>query len=107
MTRVGRSLSFQRVADEFGCSGYVAETVPLAILAAERGVSGFEATLEELVAIGGDADTIASLFGQIVGTVLGYSGLPESLLARLPERELVIDIAGAFAKRAASIRYRL
>ncbi|MGH9822084.1 MAG: ADP-ribosylglycohydrolase family protein, partial [Blastocatellia bacterium] len=56
------------VAGTYGCSGYVVESVPLALFAASRVWSeGFQETLEELVACGGDADTNASIAAQVMG----------------------------------------
>ena len=53
--------------------------------------------LEQLISSGGDTDTIASIAGQIAGTVLGYEALPMPLVERLPERELVNSIAVKFS----------
>jgi len=90
--------SLAAVAERVGSSGWVVESVPLALVAAWHMVaSGFEATLDELVRIGGDTDTIASIAGQIAGAGLGLSRLPSSLVALVPERELVEEIGGRFA----------
>ncbi|HRC84904.1 MAG TPA: ADP-ribosylglycohydrolase family protein [Thermoanaerobaculia bacterium] len=70
------------VAGRFGCSGYVVETVPLALFAAwrvpEQPLGG---VLAELRALPGDADTLGALTGQLVGFRLGTAALPEELLA--------------------------
>lgn len=96
-----RDREFETQALKLGVSGYVAETVPLALAAARRMENGsFEETLDTLIALGGDTDTIASIAGQIAGARLGLSGLPESLLAKLPEREMVEEAARNFAKVA-------
>jgi ADP-ribosyl-[dinitrogen reductase] hydrolase len=87
------------LAEHFGCSGYVVETVPLALAAGWHMVSrGMQPVLEELVAIGGDTDTIASIAGQIAGARLGGSALPDVLVAQLPERVWVTDVASRFSK---------
>lgn len=89
---------FADQARKLGVSDYVAATVPLALAAARRmEETSFEETLELLVELGGDTDTIASIAGQIGGARLGLSGLPEALLARLQERELVEKTARDFA----------
>ncbi len=82
----------------FGSSGFVAESVPLAILAAGQVARiGFEAMLEQVIAAGGDTDSNASIACQIAGARLGLSGLPKGLLARLPEREEILAVAERFA----------
>jgi ADP-ribosyl-[dinitrogen reductase] hydrolase len=85
-------------ARQFGCSGYVAESVPLAIYAAGRiGRAGFWEVLQAAIAAGGDTDTIASMTGQIAGAWVGLRGIPPELVQRLPSREEVLGIARSFA----------
>jgi ADP-ribosyl-[dinitrogen reductase] hydrolase len=81
----------EAIAARFGASGYVVEAVPLALLVAAREWrSGLAAVLECAVALGGDADTIASIAGQIVGA----AGLdvPQDLLERIPA---IVDVESA------------
>ena len=65
----------------FGASGYVVESVPLALYTAsamER--YSFEALLQNVIEAGGDTDTIASMTGQVAGAWLGaLPNLSESL----------------------------
>jgi ADP-ribosylglycohydrolase len=85
-------------ARQFGCSGFVAESVPLALYAAGRiGRAGFREVLREAIAAGGDTDTIASMTGQIAGTWVGLRGVPLELMQELPNREEILGIAGSFA----------
>jgi ADP-ribosyl-[dinitrogen reductase] hydrolase len=94
--------SVAAAARRYGASGYVVESVPLALFAALQVARlGFAEMLAQVIAVGGDADTNASLAGQIAGTALGLGGLPPELLARLPQAELVLGIARAFAKSVA------
>jgi ADP-ribosylglycohydrolase len=87
------------LATRFGNSGYVVESVPLALSGASRVRSlGFRPMLEQLVAGGGDTDTIASMAGQIAGTLLGYDALPAEMVSRLPDAATTRTIAEAFAK---------
>jgi ADP-ribosyl-[dinitrogen reductase] hydrolase len=89
-------------ASRFGASGYVVESVPLALFAAQQAAElGFAKMLQQVIAAGGDTDTNASLAGQMAGTRLGLSGLPDEMLARLPQAELVLGIARTFAQRVA------
>ncbi|MBL8205716.1 MAG: ADP-ribosylglycohydrolase family protein [Blastocatellia bacterium] len=84
------NLPIAEVAQRFGNSGYVIESVPLAIYGAQQiATLGFATLLHELIAAGGDADTIASMAGQIAGTLLGQQGLPSEWLARLPEQKII------------------
>lgn len=84
----------------YGVSGYVVESVPFALFAACRVKElGFGDMLEQIIAVGGDTDTNASLAGQVAGTALGLGGLPKDFVERLPQAELVLGIARAFAER--------
>jgi ADP-ribosylglycohydrolase len=90
------------VSRRFGCSGFVAESVPLAIYAAQRiGGIGFVQLLHEVIEAGGDTDTNASIAGQIVGAWLGFAGLPAALCERLKEEE-VLRVAQDFAALVSS-----
>jgi len=87
-----------RAMAAFGASGYVVDTVPLALAGAWHMLyESFEGTLDELVAIGGDTDTIASIAGQVAGARGGAGALPPRLLDLVPEREMIEDIGGRFA----------
>ena len=96
--RLGPHVPLAEIAGRLGNSGYVVESIPLALRGAEQVQSlGFPGMLEQLISSGGDTDTIASIAGQIAGTVLGYEALPMPLVERLPERELVNSIAVKFS----------
>jgi len=83
---------------KLGASGYVVDTVPLALAAARHMVDrSFEPVLEELVAIGGDTDTIASIAGQVAGAQMGLEALSPTLLKLVPERQLIEDLGNRFA----------
>ena len=88
------------VARRYGCSGYVVESIPLALYGAQRVSSvGFENLMRELISVGGDTDTIASIAGQVVGTLLGEKGLPQHLFAQLQEVDLIVSLAKQFAEK--------
>jgi ADP-ribosyl-[dinitrogen reductase] hydrolase len=88
------------VARRYGCSGYVVESIPLALYGAQRVSSvGFENLMRELISVGGDTDTIASIAGQVAGTFLGEKGLPQHLFAQLQEVELIVSLAKQFAEK--------
>jgi len=99
VAEITRYAGLAAVAAGFGASGYVVDTVPLALAAAWQMVEqSFEDTLDELVGLGGDTDTIASIAGQVAGALSGVQALPAGLLRILPERELIEDIGGRFAE---------
>lgn len=73
------------VVSRFGASGYVVETVPLALLLADRIVStSFHLLLQEAAKLPGDMDTICSIAGQVAGARIGFAQLPADLLALEP-----------------------
>jgi ADP-ribosyl-[dinitrogen reductase] hydrolase len=86
------------VATQFGCSGYVVESIPLALLGAiGMAINGFEPTVDGIGRCGGDADTIGSLAGQVAGAHLGLARLPERLVGLAPVQE-VTPVAASFAR---------
>lgn len=86
------------VVQRFGSSGYVVETVPLALFLAGRMTpETFADELAQLVEAGGDTDTIGSIAGQVAGARLGLSRLPRDLVVLAPVQE-VIGPAEAFAR---------
>ena len=92
------SVSVLQIADTWGSSGFVADSVPLAIFAArEIGRRTFVEVVEDVIQAGGDTDTIASMAGQIAGAVVGSAALPPGLLARLRDGEAIGEIARSFA----------
>ena len=95
---LGPGISVEEAATRFGSSGYVVESVPLALLGAQQiSQLGFAELMESIVKTGGDTDTIASMAGQVCGTMLGQTGLPEDMVKRLPSKERIISIAETFA----------
>lgn len=93
------TVSLREVATRFGCSGYVVESVPLALYAAQQlRETGLSDLLIEVVSLGGDADTIASITGQIAGAFIGQAALPQELVARLPNLPMIERIARQFAE---------
>jgi hypothetical protein len=84
-------------AERFGSSGFVAETVPLALFAASHRLArSFEEVIAQLVDIDGDTDTIAAIAGRVAGAHIGYSRIPQNLSPLPPIRE-IFPKAQAFA----------
>ena len=92
-------LSIQEIGRRYGSSGFVVESVPLALYGAQRiAALGFEQMILELISAGGDTDTVASMAGQVGGTFIGRSSIDEGLVARLPDLQLVEIISIQFAE---------
>jgi ADP-ribosylglycohydrolase len=101
---LGDASPFQ-VADSWGSSGFVADSVPLAIFAArEIHHRPFAEVVQRAVEAGGDTDTIASIAGQIAGARAGASRLPADLVGRLREHDEIVAVAERFCRVVLSER---
>jgi ADP-ribosyl-[dinitrogen reductase] hydrolase len=90
-----------QVADSWGSSGFVADSVPLALFAAREIQSRpFSIVVQRAIEAGSNTDTIGSITGQIAGAAVGASGVPNELLARLRERAEIAATAEQFARVA-------
>jgi len=99
LNEIEKETPLLEIARRFGCSGYVAESVPLALCGASRIRSlDFKTVLIDLIACGGDTDTNASIAGQVAGALIGRARLPEDLIDRTPDRDAVEAVASAFAE---------
>ncbi|MDI9340610.1 MAG: ADP-ribosylglycohydrolase family protein [Sediminibacterium sp.] len=76
-------LSIARVGQMYKTSGYVADSVPFSIFAAQK-INQLSAAeiFTELIKTGGDTDTICSMTGQIIGTLLGCDTLPPDWITK-------------------------
>ena len=92
----------EAVARRYGASGYVVNAVPLALLAAasER-TAPVDRVIERAVALGGDADTIASMAAQIAAAA--GADLPQDLLSQVSGIARVDDVFIRFAAQVAKI----
>ena len=97
-------LTVADVASQFGSSGYVAESVPLAIYAA-RSIVRFplDAVLRSAIEAGGDTDTIASMTGQIAGAWIGVSQISRDMIELLPNASDIEQVANEFAGTIESV----
>jgi ADP-ribosylglycohydrolase len=91
-------LTAAEVAGRFGSSGYVVDSVPLALYAA-RSITHLPlfAVLRDAIEAGGDTDTIASIAGQIAGAWIGASQIPRDIIEMLPDVLEIERIGKAFA----------
>lgn len=84
-------------ADDLSNSGYVVHTLEAGLyhgLTAETA----EDAIANAVAMGGDADTIGAVAGAVAGARFGASGLPDSWVAALDERDELRALAGTLAR---------
>jgi ADP-ribosylglycohydrolase len=93
----GSSLTVDGFVTRFGATGYVADSVPLAILAAIRG-SDIMDSIKQLVQCGGDTDTIASMFGQIFGAAHGVESLPLDIINEIDAVTMVRETASNLSR---------
>jgi ADP-ribosylglycohydrolase len=104
LSTIEAATPIRTIAERFGSSGYVAESVPLSLFGVQSvGRIGFDGMINELIAAGGDTDTVASIAGQIAGTVLGRRGLPPEMVERLPGLAFILDTAEQFSKVVANM----
>lgn len=96
------SISVEEYAARFGTSGYVVDSVPIAILAAVRS-EGLLPTFDQIIRCGGDTDTIASMFGQVFGAVSGTSALPLEIVDRIDGISVIRDTFAEFSQVAISL----
>jgi ADP-ribosylglycohydrolase len=86
-----------------GVSGYIYHTVPITLYGWLRWPTDFRRAVEEVIALGGDADTTGAIVGALAGASLGASAIPAEWL-RLWEwprsvgwmRRLAGELAEAF-----------
>ena len=74
--------------DEVNNSGWAVSTLQAALWAFET-TSSFEEGMIAAVNLGGDADSIGAVYGQIAGAYYTYDAIPERWLAAVKDRECV------------------
>lgn len=82
----------EEVIEKIGNSGYVAESVPLAIYLFLES-DNFEDTVYKAVKSGRDADTHAAIAGSIAGCYYGFNVIPKKYVDILEERDYLIILA--------------
>lgn len=95
LSSVYKNTSLPEIANEFGNSGYVVDSVPLAIITAKKilNTSNFKECLISVTHAGGDSDSIASMAGQISGTALGLDNISSELLSKLPKKSYILRMS--------------
>ena len=78
-----KGLSIEDIGKLYPSTGYVVDSVPLSIFAAQQiSKISTKTIFKELIRIGHDTDTICSMTGQIIGTLLGSKNVPEEWLSK-------------------------
>lgn len=81
--------SIVEVGKKFKTSGYVADSVPIAIFAAQKiDRNSFYEIITDLIKIGGDTDTVCSMAGQIIGALKGTDCIPLEWMDKYNELEI-------------------
>jgi ADP-ribosyl-[dinitrogen reductase] hydrolase len=98
-------LPVSEVAVRFGSSGYVVDSVPLALYVA-RAIAHrpLGTLLRDTIEAGGDTDTIASIAGQIAGTWIGAKLISQEMVKQLPHSGEIERITNQFAGTVESLR---
>jgi ADP-ribosyl-[dinitrogen reductase] hydrolase len=87
------------IASRFGASGYVVDTVPLALYCAQFiAEKPLSTVIAQAIEAGGDTDTIASITGQIAGTVAGVPDDYAKQFSRIIGGDEIIRVAEGFAE---------
>jgi ADP-ribosylglycohydrolase len=82
-----------------GVSGYIYHTVPMALYCWLRHPGDFRQAVEEVIALGGDADSTGAVVGAIAGATVGAAGIPEPWLRGLWEWPRSVAWMRALAER--------
>ncbi len=83
------NLSILDLGEKYKPTGYVVDSVPVAIFAAQKiNESDFKTIISDLIKIGGDTDTVCSIVGQITGALKGISMIPEDLMIKFNNLEV-------------------
>lgn len=77
-------LRIRDIGKKFGSSGYVVDSIPLALFAAQQAPAlGIQNMMKEIVAAGGDTDTNCAIAGQVAGVFMGAESIPEEWMKKL------------------------
>lgn len=81
------------VASALGNGIEALESVPTALYAFLRHGDDYIGTVSFCISVGGDTDTISAMAGAMAGAYLGEEGLPEGLVRRLEDRDIIRALA--------------
>lgn len=87
--------------DDIRPTGFVLDTIKAAVWAAAPR-DGFRNSLLRAVNLGGDADTVGAVTGQIAGALYGLSGIPSEWLDVLAWRSSIVEAGRALYAKSSS-----
>lgn len=87
-----------------GVTGYIYPTSLMAIFAWLRHYGDFRATLESVLSLGGDTDTVGAIAGGLAGATTGVSGIPTEWVQDICDWPISVtrlqEVASALAAKA-------
>lgn len=83
---------FDRDADDVKSDGYVIHTLEAALWAT-YGADSFEDAVLRAANLGGDADTVGAVTGQLAGAWYGYEAIPRGWIGRLDRHDELLALA--------------
>jgi ADP-ribosylglycohydrolase len=92
-----------RLGLDKGVSGYVYDTVPVALYAWFRHFGDFEGTLTAVLECGGDTDTIGAIAGALAGAQVGERGVPRDWVRGVVDWPRGVPLLRRLADRLASV----
>jgi ADP-ribosylglycohydrolase len=87
-----------------GVSGYVIPSVAVAVFAWRRRYGDFRSAVAEVIALGGDTDTVAAIAGAMAGAAAGETGIPPEWIAGLAEWPRSVSVLRQVADRLDGVR---
>jgi ADP-ribosylglycohydrolase len=91
------SLPPAEVAAQFGTSGWVVHTVPLALYCAQHCSDFMIFTMARVAQFGGDTDTIASITAQLRGAKVGIPSCIPGVFSDVIQGHTIVDTVNRFA----------
>lgn len=91
----------QDIGASHGVSGYAYRTVPIAIYAWLRNAGSLRATLGQVIALGGDTDTVGAIAGALVGATLGNGRMQDPWIEQICDYPRSVEWIRRLADRAA------
>lgn len=84
-----------------GVTGYMYHSAPVALYAWMRHWGDYRATIEAVVSLGGDTDSVAAFAGALAGACVGEAGIPEAWLTGIADAPRGVPLLRALADRLA------
>ena len=97
--------SMYETRDEVDNSGWAVSTLQAALWAFQT-TKTFEDGMIAAVNLGGDADSIGAVYGQIAGAYYGFEAIPERWLSAIRDRETVAGLLESFYAVVAKLHSR-